>query len=65
MAKAKPVEKVDENGNVVAAYRSILEASRENYMDRMAISRMCSGMVKSSHSANSFTYRWMKEEPGD
>lgn len=60
MAKAKPVEKVDENGNAVAAYRSILEAARENYIERMAVSRMCNGKVKTSHSANGFTYRWKK-----
>lgn len=60
MAKAKPVEKVDGNGNVVETYRSILEAARENCMERMAVSRMCNGMVKSSYSANGFTYRWKK-----
>lgn len=60
MAKAKPVEKVDENGNVVAAYRSIMEEARENYIERMAVSRMCNGKMKTSHSSNGFTYRWKK-----
>lgn len=65
MPKGKPVEKIDGNGNVVAAYQSILEAARENYMNRMAVSRMCNGQVQRSNSADGFTYRWMKEEPED
>lgn len=29
-------------------------------IERMAVSRMCNWKVKTSHSANGFTYRWKK-----
>lgn len=57
----KPVAQIDLEGNVVAVYDSITEASRKTGIDKNSISHVCSGIQKRK-TAGGFKWRFLKDE---
>ncbi|MBR2215983.1 MAG: hypothetical protein IJ849_09525 [Selenomonadaceae bacterium] len=53
--RRRAVEKIDENGEVIGAYRSARQAAKENYMSLLCVTDRCHGKVK----APPF-FRWAK-----
>lgn len=57
MKTARPVEKVDIDGNVVATYSSAIEAAKVEHYDVTAIRDRCR-MTKRKRINEKFTYRY-------
>lgn len=55
--KAKPVIKIDRNGNVIERYRSLSEAAKKNPMSKTSIKNRTSGNVKHEFSGCDFSFR--------
>ena len=59
---AKPVVKVDRHGNVVAAYESLVEASRHEQMNEDNIRKRCKRRLKQEITLDMpFTFRYQDE----
>lgn len=55
--KAKPVIKIDRNGNVIERYRSLSEAAKKNPMSKTSIKNRTSGKVKHEFSGCDYSFR--------
>lgn len=54
----RPVEKIDEVGNVLAIYRSMSHAARRNFMSRSSVESRCNGIMKHPFRNYDFTFRF-------
>lgn len=54
----KSVEKVDQDGNVLALYSSITEAAKANFVSRTVVSRRCNGEIRDPFLLDGTTYRF-------
>lgn len=53
---SRPVLKVDRNGEVVAIYRSTMEAARKNHISQAAIGKRCLGLIEDPYRLDGFNY---------
>lgn len=54
----KPVLKIDKNGEIIDAYRSITEAAKKNFMCQYQITLHCKGAVKNPFKFQDYTFRF-------
>lgn len=59
----RSIEKVDQDGNVVELYPSIMEAARKNYISRKSILIRCQNKVQDPYRLDGFTYRYEERSP--
>lgn len=53
---SRPVLKVDRNGEVVAIYRSTMEAARKNHISQAAIGKRCLGLIADPYRLDGYNY---------
>lgn len=57
-SRSMSVEKIDRDGNVVALYRSVREAARDNYVSESYVRHRCYRQVKKQYSMIDYTFRF-------
>lgn len=60
----RPVLKVDREGNVIALYRSQVEAARANHICQQAISKRCRGQIEDPYRLDGHNYIFEEEKRG-
>lgn len=63
--KAKPVVKIDRNGNVIERYRSFSEAAKKNPMSKTSIKNRTSGKVKHEFAGCDYSFRLSDEKKNE
>lgn len=63
----RPVLKLDRNGEVVAIYKSVVEAAAKNHISTAAMGKRCLGRVKDPYRLDGYNYvyeekRWRKKK---
>ena len=54
----KSVEKVDQDGNVIAIYRSVTEAAEKNFISRKSVWLRCANKLRDPYLLDGTTYRY-------
>ena len=55
---SRTVLKLDRQGNVVAMYRSSVEAAKANHISQAAISKRCLGLIEDPYRLDGYDYRY-------
>ena len=63
----RPVLKLDRNGEVVAIYKSVVEAAAKNHISTAAMGKRCLGLIKDPYRLDGYNYvyeekRWRKKK---
>lgn len=56
----RPVLKLSPTGEVIATYKTMAQAAKENYMHRCTVRDYCNGRFKRKVATDGFIYRWAK-----
>lgn len=64
MARRRPVVKINNRGEIIAAYSSAREAAKKNFMSYQTVIDRCNGRRKNIFAPDGYIYVWDDKESG-